>query len=103
MRRKLNLILVSIALMGGSLAVGIPAASAVGVPAASAAGVPAAASSIPGCPDWNYACGFRYGFADGRAAKEAGLCESRRDRFFTTEETASERGYRDAYTRYCPA
>jgi hypothetical protein len=104
MRSTIALVLFSAALSGGLLAVGssaqaAPTAAPVDVTAAPVHVVPA---SIPGCQDWNYACGYRYGFADGRAAYENGLCarHHRRDRQYLV---ASERGYENGFEHYCPA
>jgi hypothetical protein len=103
MRSKFTLALLSTALSGGLLAVG---ASAEAAPTAAPAHVAAALahvmpSSILGCDDWNYACGYRYGFADGRAANEAGLCAQRWHRH--DDIAASDQGYRDGFQHYCPA
>jgi hypothetical protein len=61
-----------------------------------------ASASIPGCADKDYSCGYLHGFADGRTAKNLGLC-AQRHRHAPREDVASERGYREAFQRYCPA
>ncbi|GLV60666.1 hypothetical protein KDH_74850 [Dictyobacter sp. S3.2.2.5] len=58
-------------------------------------------NSIPGCADWDYSCGYIKGFAAGRTAALSGLCTNSFSAPQT--QTASERGYRDAFSYYCQA
>lgn len=58
--------------------------------------------SVPGCADNDYSCGYLHGFADGRTAAINGLCNN--PSYYTySSPTASEQGYRDAFSYYCKA
>lgn len=57
-------------------------------------------TSVPGCADWDYSCGYLHGFADGRTAANNGLCANYAQ-LYSSSTTASERGYRDAFSYYC--
>ena len=93
-RRFVSILLGALLLIGGLIG------STLAAPHASAASL--APFSIPGCADYDYSCGFLHGFADGRTAAQLGLCEQHRHHYYTLE-TASERGYREAFEHYCPA
>ena len=96
MRRHASILLLSTALSGGLLVVGLPDASA----APPVATVSTAPASIKGCDDWNYECGYLKGFAQGKKAYDLGLCDSHNDD--RSRRTASEEGFADGFQTYCP-
>jgi hypothetical protein len=111
MRKTLSIFLIS-GTMSAALAMA-PAAipQALAAPASHAAAA-MHAQGVPGCANSNYSCGYQQGylkgFADGRAAEQAGLCEEHHIyKKAPATLTKSEQGFRDGYSsafaQYCPA
>jgi len=61
------------------------------------------AISASDCADSDYTCGYIHGFAEGRTAEEAGLCNTNKSLHAHHELTPSEQGFKDAFEHYCPA
>ena len=70
-------------------------------PATASAAPLSAPRSIPGCADSDFSCGYLHGFADGRTAKNNGLCGHHRHGRATL--APSEQGYGRAFEHFCPA
>lgn len=110
MRKTLSVFLIS-GTVSAALAMA-PAAIPQALAAPASHAVEMHAQGVPGCKNSNYSCGYQQGylkgFADGRAAEQAGLCAKHHRRYGAYGTlTPSERGFQDGYSRafahYCPA